>query len=139
MKAQELRIGNYIYDRGGKIICIDHWETPTKVSEKRQETNIQKGLYGKHPLTEYIEFAKPIPITEERLLNLGFDKVYGNKDSGLKAYVLHTGVFNIEAIIENETEVFIRLENKPLRHIEYIHQLQNLYFDLKQEELTLKE
>ena len=25
-------ISNYVYDRGGKVLSIDHWELPNKVS-----------------------------------------------------------------------------------------------------------
>jgi len=80
-----------------------------------------------HPLTEYPEFCKPIPLTEEWLLKFGY-KLY------------HDYVW-----VNDNTDVLGRIDKfkddvarsiYPRLEIKYVHQLQNLYFALTGKELT---
>lgn len=80
MEAKELRIGNFIMDRGNKVWQIDYWEYPTKVASKSPflgylDTNNKKAIYG-HPFTEEVDYLQPIPLTEEWLLRLPKDFYY---------------------------------------------------------------
>ena len=106
MKATELRIGNYFED-------IDGNHCQVTLLTFRQ-------LHGSPTA---INLIKPIPLTEEWLLKFGF----------IKSVVFYMkGAMNIEFIdngclfgLDGEYEVFIQ----------HVHQLQNLYFALTNEEL----
>jgi hypothetical protein len=128
MKANELRIGNLVLDRGGKILTIDRFygnkiECDVKGMPDKDPLTSTPIYY--HPLTEEIEYLQPIPLTEEWLLKFGFEKhitidtyptfakqMFNWNDSIL--YVIGYGFIN---------------------HIKYVHQLQNLYYALTNEEL----
>lgn len=118
MESKDLRIGNYIQyaniKRPIRVSIIDTTETNTKTK------------------------AQPIPITEEWLLNLGFTKH-------------HSDFFNDVLFLKNVTDnlefdwgVYPKrfgsgIEIKNSVKLKYVHQLQNLYFSLTGEELTLKQ
>ena len=126
MKVNELRIGNLVYDRGNKILKIDYWERKDLIAQKV----VVEGFVG-HPLTEYVEYLKPIPLTEEWLLKFGFEKKKGYYD---RYYYSIDGMdIRIDADMF-ETEVGECL----YKTIKYVHQLQNLYFAINDEELTMK-
>ena len=114
MKASELRIGNY-YNQFGNIHQVNH--VIIKDLTKAPEDQL---------------WCKPIPLTEEWLLNLGFisnpyQDRYENKP-------LH-----IECD-KTKGSLILWCEQLPKSiFIKYVHQLQNLYFALTGEELTIKE
>lgn len=116
MEAKELRIGNYLHDRKGNL-C--------KVIELRED-----GIYAP-AISEAITGLpnKPIPLTEEWLLKLGFNK---SKFSSNCFKITNGYKFDFAG-----GEV-LYLDSIRLEHIKYIHQLQNLHFALGGEELTLK-
>jgi len=74
---------------------------------------------------------EPIPLTEEWLLKFGFEKL------NLIAWrcgniIIETVLgFNVRMMATEESSVFIK-------KIKHVHQLQNLYFALTNEELTIK-
>ena len=107
IKANELRIGNWVRDSDGfnKVIHIE---------ESFFYTEMFKNTFAD---------IKPIPLTEEILLKCGFEKL------GLIKYELNGVALNIKW-----SSYFIhRFETE----IKYLHQLQNLYFALKGEELEI--
>jgi hypothetical protein len=69
--AKELRIGNYFYDRGGKLLCLDYWDLNNKMCMSYDPY---------HPFTEYPEYAEPIPLTEQWLIDLGAERIVGWDD-----------------------------------------------------------
>jgi hypothetical protein len=84
---------------------------------------------------------KPIPLTEEWLLKFGFEKemdgslVLNNLAIFLdKRFKENVYLMTIEGGIFG-SEVWNKLHNLKLKHV---HQLQNLYFALTNEELTIK-
>lgn len=110
MKAEELRIGNET--KQGTVISF-------------YERGIHVG-YGK--CFDYNE-AEPIPLTEEWLLNMGFEikqGVFGNE---------YWGKINLYTS-SNKKIVFCF--DKFLQEIKHVHQLQNLYHALTNNELTIK-
>ena len=137
MEAKELRIGNLVkcnpkfskevstfveYD--DEIVKIKH------ISEKETEW----WSMGCH-ITQLI----PIPLTEEWLLKFGFEL---NDD----AYLKTEGRQSISIPRFNKDDDFYILYQEdvgcgynPLRYLDYVHELQNLYFALTGKELTLKE
>ena len=138
IKANDLRIGNFVLDRGNKILTIDRFwgnkiECDIKGMPDKSESGIQ--VYF-HPFTEDIDYLIPIPLTEEWLLKFGFvtsEKLW-DSFSRSNYYLSKKGelCFNLY----ESKNIFYMYE---YRHIEYVHQLQNLYFALTGEELTIKE
>lgn len=143
MKSNELRIGNWIADRGLKEWQIDHWETINKVSSKASTSMFMGIMMETHPLTEYVDYLRPIPLTDEWLLKFGFTPderkiVYDHplpkepenehKDLGTKypAFFMNN---RLNRWMDCHTRVCI----------DYVHQLQNLYFTLTGEELEVKQ
>ena len=110
MKANELRLGNYVNDRLGLI---------------------ELGVNGR---IEFSDVYNPIPLTEEWLLKFGFEYSPDDENSW---YNLKYGNFNFASDYSVEfKQVFIYL-NKTDIICNYVHQLQNLYFALTNKELTL--
>lgn len=116
VKAQELRIGNLVY-QGAKI--------PTQATA---ETifNLSKGLIS----------IKPIPLTEERLVKFGFE--IETKYSHSMGYKKNYKVYRKDLFTYNGIQAAWWFDNKVLRiQPEYAHQLQNLFHTLTGEELTI--
>ncbi|WP_185285729.1 hypothetical protein [Elizabethkingia meningoseptica] len=116
MEVKELRIGNYLHDRNGNL-C--------KVIGLRED-GIYAPVIGK--ATTGLP-NKPIELTEEWLLKLGFikSKFSSNCFKITNGYKFH---------FAGGEELY--LDSIRLEHIKYIHQLQNLHFALTGEELTIK-
>ena len=114
IKANELRIGNYLKSEDGVVVKID-------------------ALSIYHIWDKSKEYL-PIPLTEEWLLKFGFEKVIngGNVDY-CKPLFLGEHYSETELIINFEYGSFLGWEeiNTPI----YVHTLQNLYFALAREEL----
>ena len=110
IKANELRIGNY-YTNG-----IDFYEVIPPVIEKVFESERL--------------WCNPIPLTEEILFKCGFTR-FG------KSFRLNTFEYcpiSKNLVIHGHGGYYTGLILK----IQYLHQLQNLYFALTGEELTIK-
>lgn len=119
MKANELRIGNWVASMFGKDIEVLGISRHNKIETDRMD--------------EDIDTLKPIPLTEDWLLKFGFEFInevcgyadrlhiiYQTKD----AFIFHPFCTN---------DKYCQIE------IKHVHQLQNLYFALTSEELTIKE
>jgi hypothetical protein len=128
MKSTELRIGNWYNE-----FSIPKQATVDLISKLE---HIE--LNGKIAID-----VTPIPLTEEWLLKFGFEKVSADYVSyNLKAaedvYIVYAddyscGLFNSKESEEEELGVIPNWET-----IKHVHQLQNLYFALTGEELTIK-
>jgi len=119
MKASELRIGNLV-----KSIGIEY-----VVSQIDGNSNI-KGVEGGTSFN-LDKTAQPIPLTEEWLLKLGAKKLSDNFfEIGYLKFKIHSHQYGIDFHFGNGGEHYI----KP----HYVHSLQNLYFALTGEELTIK-
>lgn len=140
IQANELRIGNYIADRGNKVWQINHWESCNKVGSKGAEIVIDGKSYGfGHPLTEEIDYLQPIPLTPELLEKAGFTKSVFNQNKYYKDM----------GSLPNNNVLWINLENKDAKirsesagmlefiYPKHLHQLQNLFWCLTGEELTI--
>jgi len=144
MQAKEFRIGNYIlfnnFIQRERLVIVDG-----KFLLPFNKTN-----------SEINNYYQPIPLTEEWLLKFGFENwgygsLYSNENEKYTRYVLHnildgTSNFEIHFIESNygnilHTEYVISCDEDDRINwgveLKYIHQLQNLYFALTGEELTL--
>lgn len=147
--ASQLRIGN--------LVIVDNEKYHPKLKDVVLEiTEINEsmgfdfknshGIGLKHinqkPYTYYerysqlIAFIKPIPLTEEWLLKFGFVK-YGTLHDSYKL-----NPFIVELGILGNHYTFRKIMNKDesilLKEMKYVHELQNIYKELKGYELPSK-
>lgn len=123
MEAKELRIGNLVTQI---IEKSTHNEEKTITIEWQELMWISRDRSSKY---------KPIPLTEEWLLNFGFEK---DLDKSLVKN-------NIAIFLDKrfKTNLFLQENQDNFKwfsyelKVEYVHQLQNIYFALTGEELTL--
>jgi hypothetical protein len=127
IQANELRIGNYLIDK-----CFGNTK-PTIVDAEW----LGKIAEGEHE-------AIPIPLTPELLEKCGFKKDLSNgnywkQTPGYLHYLellitsgIYYPVYAESPIDSNEQEQRVRLP-----YIQYLHQLQNLYFALTGSELEV--
>jgi hypothetical protein len=116
MTAIELRIGNYVLRNG---FLQEHKETFNEI------------VVSHNDITACVvssESFKPIPLTEEWLLKFGFEK---NKEHGYFEFdrlivAIHDGVNQFYLC---DIDIFVKIET--------VHHLQNLYFAIRNKELTL--
>lgn len=143
LKPSELRIGNSVLNRGGERLEIDRFYGNKIESDIKNMPN-KDPLTGipiyYHPFTEEIQYCKPIPITKEKLLQLGFTKTEDNDYSltvGRKTFLLSLADFG-----DTDFHVLYRcdigIDFCSLVYIDYIHEIQNIVFDLTGEELTIR-
>jgi len=114
MKANELRIGNYISTDKGIL----------------QKVNFNTFEYLANDKFAPHDAIDPIPITEEWLLKFGFDKAV-NKP----IYIRWAGRFKIKYYLAINSLAIIGSSSLELK---YVHQLQNLYYALTGTELEIK-
>ena len=115
MKAQDLRIGNKIFYRN-KAITVN-WQELKWIQEGNN--NFQ-----------------PIPLTEEILLKCGFEFVRNN-DEPFYQLIKNGIVFNSDYLsVEDSIDCVISTVNSLVK-FKYLHQLQNIFFALTNEELTI--
>lgn len=132
IKANELRIGNL-------VVKSDQIHSDSPQYGQITTVYVDKANVDYHyPLTWY----KPIPLTEEWLLKFGFEK-YDEIYWFLPNYPSYEICPNeplqlfLPCETTDESEYYVVKDSNC--KIQYVHQLQNLYFALTGEELTIKE
>ena len=133
MEAREIRIGNY-------VSCPKSGQNPFRIDEIEV---YRSGLYlvgmgrdlNTHPATWYGSDIKPIPLTEDWLIKFGFAKD-ADRNQYKKGWfricdTISQGLSFVDLdVFQNDECVWVA--------VKYVHQLQNLYFALTGEELTIK-
>lgn len=117
MKSNELRLGNLI-ENLGDIISVEYLDK-----------SLVKGLY--HRVDTYntsvqLKHCKPILLTEDCLIKLGFRK------DKTQISLYYKDDFEIQL------PVYFKYKDCNLRKLNYVHELQNLYFALTKNELEIK-
>jgi hypothetical protein len=107
MNAQELRIGNYLYSGITNTVFQVTAEDLFNISKGEDEGKV-----------------KPIELTDKILINIGFIE---NELKGIKLINVHDDYYI--CFVNNGRSINV--------DIKFLHQLQNLYFALTGEELTL--
>lgn len=121
MNPKDFRLGNYIQDAKG-VIC--------KITELQNEFEDEKQISA-WPINGgglvHGDFS-PIPITEEWLLKFGFEN-----------YLTYWHLYHDDICFDISRNFHFQIEeyNYPFK-LQYVHQLQNLYFSLTGEELKIK-
>ena len=124
INRNELRIGNYMLSVGADI------------HEVVYIGGIYIGVVSKKHCLLNIKDVNPIPLTEKWLLDFEFEGDNYGSNKGVK---YSKGIYSV--VMNSEGIFFVicnYLELAPYFKIQYVHHLQNLYFALTGEELTLK-
>lgn len=128
MEASELRINNYVEynEEIDDVFSLGGWSTEINLNNQN--------------VTD-VRDIKPIPLTEEWLLKLGFEE---NKENNW--FSISGGSEAIPVLVriwaKDRIQVYYHWNYKQMNHIGYVnhvHQLQNLYYALTGSELTIKE
>jgi hypothetical protein len=122
MKAQELRIGNFIENTDSQM--ASYMVVNADVIKQNEHT-----MYAS---------LEPIPLTEEWLFKFGFwREVKVGSEMGTDGIEFRVYHFDVLTFNTNHGWWYKvqRINETPL---EYVHQLQNFYFALTGKELTLK-
>jgi hypothetical protein len=126
MKANELRIGNLVIDRKGQICKVE------RIEKEFEECKILSNTALTHLPVE------PIPLTEEILVNW-----CGFKKGILFDTILYLSNANWHISLKDSVYQLNYKENPKNQwipvciNLKHVHQLQNLYFALTGEELTI--
>ena len=139
MKKTDLRIGNLVGIKETAMHAdgCNHSEAIFEIEEIKKDVVQFKAYHA----NEYYKDLNPIPLTEQWLLDFGFE------DEGGDDYIVTKGENSLLLSVEKDSiRVFLiylygtyNSEYTFLEDILYVHQLQNLYFALTQKELILKE
>jgi hypothetical protein len=129
MKASELRIGNYIK----LMFNYEDYETIQVTSDELVDVDKKRADY------------EPLPLTEDWLLKFGFENI----DKGDNDYITYSDSnhdYYLQIDVRRKDSKYTILDNTnyelisfSMVDIVYVHQLQNLYFALTGEELTIKQ
>lgn len=114
MTPNELRIGNTLLNNG-KPFNVDNHDI---------------GYIDRNPDNK---LWSPIPLTEEWLIKFGFEKVKNVNENTYPDFRKRS----VE-LLKNVNGFYVLHRNEGFTDIHYVHQLQNLYFALTGEELTIK-
>lgn len=136
--ASELRIGNKIYINWieGKRIETNYgvFKVASGLSEiiKDDEWHISVSANG---LPTKLIYAEPIMLTPEILENnCGFESYGDNKE-----YFEHNNLTGLEFLNQSADFKVFDTGSVVLTYLKYLHQLQNFYFALRDEELQIKD
>ncbi len=117
IKANELRIGNYVVSNS------------LVVEIKKSQFGNEIGLCDGFIYAENL--VKPILLTNKWIINLGF-KYVGIGEFELKDIL-------IDCEYTDKGEFYFILNGQVINSVYYVHQLQNLYFAVKNKELEINE
>ena len=119
MKAEELRIGNWVFDQDGDETQIEELSPVLKHGEYRWQ---------------WLNNLNPIPITEEWLVKFGFEfDIFYQKHTNGTLCVYWVDKICLVSWCKAHREDILRYE-----YPKYVHELQNLVFALTGNELTIK-
>lgn len=133
----QLRIGNYLYDREDNLCKV------TQLGEGTIYAPAIDKATTKLP-------NKPIPLSEDVLLRLGFDREreddkYGRVwiNKGFGKFIIRRVNFNKPMLEPIDYGFTLEYSDEKdwvgiVRKVQFVHQLQNLYHSLTGEELTFK-
>ena len=137
MKANELRHGNLILQLDGNLICcVEGLPNDNFIQYSYPENpSHHKSVFG-----EPIEYFKGVPLTEDWLLKFGFKKCDVRFTSlfTIDCDKFNNGILEIYRHEGEGLEFSVRTNNKIKIEFHFVHQLQNLYFALTEEELEIK-
>ena len=126
MKANDLRLGNYVL------------KSLKSGNGRKIEVKIDLGDFIRICDGSELYNFEPILLTEEWLVRFGFEK----KENGLFTKIFEYTYNSLKYIDEYKRWIYYNDDNdagcNAIADLNYVHQLQNLYFALNDEELTMK-
>lgn len=127
MEVTNFRLGNIV---GSGTTPLD-WEMVIAIFPHKIVTDLRGlgGMVESHRKPEDIEV---IPLTEEWLVKLGFENVQD------VFYRCKYGWFRINLECAGKKGFYFRSIDGYMMELKYAHQLQNLFYDLTGDELTIK-
>lgn len=144
MKPSDLRLGNYVNFKNRED--IDYCEV-TDLSASGGIYILRNFKYGEgDDQLEAIEDITGIPLTEAWLERLGLIKKYLENpfqdggyeldEKGNRWYSwVDDGAFNLE--VQSDGQIWFEIYSN-YAHLKYVHQLQNLYYAVREKELVIK-
>jgi hypothetical protein len=130
MKANELRIGSIVKS----LVNDEDFSIVEEIGHKASLgyyvslNNQHSGVWLQHQERDLI---LPLPLTEEWLIKFGFESFH-KRDFKKKGLFITTYFATPQTLVDDD------FGNKRVLELKYVHQLQNLYFALTNEELTMK-
>jgi len=131
--ANELRLGNWVEEEVlGRVRIVAILSDTVAVVGKgmKMDRAIEDREFSLN-----LSNIKPVPLTPEILEKCGFEKQEDGDGGYYRELLSGNGFLFVEGDKKGYTDVFIDL-SEHLR-VRYVHQLQNLYFALTGEELTI--
>ena len=141
MEANELRLNNYVWDEYSGIMVVKSIKGESDTVILCHHLNSATGLYS-------IKDIKPIPLTEQWLLDFGFEKKessrYGNKytypmaDWGYtieNSFIKGKWFFGHE-FYDSNNEDENNISMNFCHNLEFVHNLQNIMHSLTGKELV---
>ncbi|MCH5683108.1 hypothetical protein LWM68_01700 [Niabella sp. W65] len=127
MKLSELKTGDWILlnDNG-----VEREGTVLRVSNEDNKVCVDNGI---QEFWYELEDIKPLPLNEQQLLNLGFEKL--QSENGAK---YGKGAFRVHVPSETDfskVEAWYREDRRFFDHPMYVHQLQNIHLDMTKVQL----
>jgi|SRR5690606_12056949 len=130
INPQELKIGNYV-SYNGSIAVVSGISSPAPRQEERFNNKhvIELSIGGLIDVTP--EELEPVILTEEMLLKLGFEKTDRQYSTWFNHYyhIIVRGDIRFQLVDNGDLSCI------DYKHINYLHQLQNLIFSVDNIEL----
>ena len=120
IKPEELRKGNWL-DFNGRAFQVDYFANGDTIKLRLLSGPV------------HIESLNPTPITGEQLKKLGFEKANDLDDYYYLELNKYTKLYY--SVKHSVAEISVSMHGYIIRPTEYVHQIQNLYFDLEGKEL----
>lgn len=119
---------------------LNNWVYSIQLAKEVQVITIEKPEVcftsdGVNYCTEY-DSIEPIPLNEEVLLKCGFEKEFNGCYYDKNRFVIFKNIHN-NVVGLNGSDLYCSKVNGVL-HLKHLHQLQNLYFALTNQELIYK-
>ena len=125
MEIEELKIGNWVLFNG----------YPVQIRELQYISKIDVYLDSNVNVATY----KPMPLTEEILLKCGFETESKYDDFKLNGVNIQSCSMRCKTLERFSFYLNLGDENDELNNkIDYLHELQNLYYALTKKELDIK-
>jgi hypothetical protein len=127
LSASELRLGNWIKTPNGKPMCVKN------ILENSVNQKIDgDGVIGSYQLGNF----EPIPLSPDILEKCGWGKS-DEHEMGMNTLTKKNDGLYFDYHFKRFRMDFGEDDRIMMPHIKYLHQLQNLYFALTGEELTI--
>ena len=133
MKSTELRIGNLV-SFGGRLATVYQVNRSGAVLQYEGDTNTE--IEGVRRSTVSINDIEPVRITEEILIKSGFYKDEGSIRFYIK-HVMNSSICAFRVLLSNTGLYFPNTSNVEWVNMTGVHQLQNLYFAITGQELSV--